>query len=104
MDIPSEELTPIVRNNYTAIILKCDTESGAPKTFYSVKGSLGGKMVINKQGELEWNVERIVRTYFSPYTSSFTIGGTSSVVKYTFKKSGEFIGQTDTGDTVPFRR
>ncbi len=103
-EITSEELTPLVRDNYNAIILMCDPYSGEPKTFYSVKGSLGGKLSVNKQGILEWDVERILTSGYSPYTSSFTIGGTSSIFKYTFNKSGELTGQTDTGEIIPFRR
>ena len=102
--ITSEELTPVVRENYTAILLMCDPESGVPKTFHSVKGSLGKKLVVNENGNLEWTVERINTTFFSPYTSSFTIGGTSTVFKYTFDKTGNLTGQTDTGETVPFRK
>jgi len=74
-DISAEELTPIVRDNYTAMLLICDPEGGAPKTFYSVKGSLGGDLSVNTSGQLEWNVESITTTFFSPATSSFSIGG-----------------------------
>ncbi len=49
MEISSEELTPLVRDNYTAVLLVCDPEGGAPETFYSVQGSLGGKLRVNAQ-------------------------------------------------------
>ncbi len=39
-DVSSEELTTVVRDNYTAMLLICDPEGGDSKTFYSVKGSL----------------------------------------------------------------
>ncbi len=103
-DIPGEELTPIVRDNYTAVLLICDPEGGAPKTFYSVKGSLGGHLSVNTSGQLEWNVESITATFFSPATSSFTIGGNCAVFRYTFDAEGSLTGQVDTGDTVPYRR
>ncbi|MBO7376543.1 MAG: hypothetical protein J6V01_05500, partial [Clostridia bacterium] len=35
-NIDSGELTPLVRDNYTALLLKCDPEGGMPSTFYSV--------------------------------------------------------------------
>ena len=104
VDITGEELTPIVRDNYTAFLLMCNPEGGAPKTFYSVKGSMGGKLSVNKTGVLEWNVESIITTFFSPSTSSFTIGGTCKVFKYTFNKTGDLTGQTDTGETIPYGR
>lgn len=103
-DISAEELTPIVRDNYTAMLLICDPEGGAPKTFYSVKGSLGGDLSVNTSGQLEWNVESITTTFFSPATSSFSIGGNCAVFCYTFDTEGNLTGQTDTGSSVPYRR
>ncbi len=32
-----------------AAVLLCDPEGGAPETFYSVQGSLGGKLRVNAQ-------------------------------------------------------
>ena len=103
-DISSEELTPLVRDNYTAVLLLCDPEGGAPETFYSVKGSLGGKLAVNDSGELVWEVESIFNTFFSPATSSFTIGGTCQVFRYAFDAAGNLLRQEDTGETVPYRR
>lgn len=104
VDNTGEELTRIVRDNYTALLLVCDPEGGTPKTFYSVKGSLGGKVSVNDAGQLEWNVESITSTFFSPATSSFTIGGTCKVFVYRFDAAGNLTDQTDTGETVPYRR
>lgn len=103
-EISSEELTPMVRDNYTAVLLLCDPEGGVPETFYSVKGSLGGKLAVNKAGELEWDVESVVNTFFSPATNSFTIGGSCQVFCYTFDDSGTLLSQKDTGETAPYRR
>jgi len=102
--ISDEELTPLVRENYTAVLLVCDPEGGLPKTFYSVKGSLGGGLSVNASGQLEWNVESVVSTFFSPATSAFTIGGSCRVFRYTFDASGVLTGQTDTGESVPYWR
>jgi len=103
-NISSEELTPLVRDNYTAVLMLCDPQGGDPKTFYSVKGSLGGKLSVNDSGRLEWNVESVTSTFFSPATSSFSIGGSCKVFRYTFDAEGSLLGQTDTGETVPYRR
>lgn len=102
--ISSEELTPMVRDNYTAVLLLCDPEGGAPETFYSVKGSLGGKLAVNDTGELAWDVESIVNTFYSPATNSFTIGGTCQVFCYNFDSSGGLLGREDTGETTPYYR
>ena len=104
LGISSEELTPMVRDNYTAVLLLCGPEGGQPETFYSVKGSLGGNLAVNGAGELVWDVESVADTFFSPATSSFTIGGTSQVFRYAFDGTGALVRQEDTGETVPYRR
>lgn len=102
-EISSEELTPMLRDNYTAVLLLCSPEGGAPETFYSVKGSLGGALSVNGAGELVWEVESLVNSFFSPATNSFTIGGTCQVFRYAFD-GGALLRQEDTGETVPYHR
>ncbi|HBN82804.1 MAG TPA: hypothetical protein DDZ89_03070 [Clostridiales bacterium] len=104
MDISKEELTKLVRDQFTAVLLVCDPISGTPKEFYSVKGSLGSKLTINDSQELSWDVESITETFFSPMTSSFTIGGASYVYRYVFDKNGTLLSQEKTGEVVNFRR
>ncbi len=103
-EISSEELTPMVRNNYTAMLLVCDPNAGIPQEFYSVKGSLGGELSLSDSGMLLWDVESITTTFFSPGTSSFTIGGTSYVFRYTFDSNGRLVSQEKTGEVVNYRR
>ena len=102
--ISSEELTPLIRDNYTAMLLVCDPNVGTPQEFYSVKGSLGGKLSLSDSGMLLWDVENIFTTCFSPYTSSFTIGGTCYVFRYTFDSSGILVSQKKTGEFTDYRR
>ena len=104
LEISSEELTPMVRENYTALLLVCEPSAGDPQEYYSVKGSLGGALSVSDTGELVWNVESITSTFFSPATSSFTIGGTSSVFRYAFDASGMLIRQEKTDEVLNFRR
>lgn len=103
-EIASEELTPMVSDNYTAVLLVCEPKTGKPQEFYSVKGSLGGKLSVSDTGNLLWDVESITSTFFSPATSSFTIGGTSYVFRYAFDTSGLLMSQEKTGEVVNFRR
>ena len=104
LSISSEELTPLVRDNYTAVLLLCDPEGGAPETFYSVKGSLGAELRVNGAGELEWQVHSVSSTFFSLATSSFSIGGSCQVFRYTFDAAGTLLRQEDTGETAPYHR
>ncbi len=103
-EITEEELTPRVRENYTALLLLCDPEGGEPQTFYSVQGSLGGKLSVSGGDRLEWDTESVVSAFFSPATSAFSIGGTCQVFRYAFDASGSLIGLTDTGETVRYAR
>ena len=103
-EISSEELTAMLREQYTALLLICDPEGGAPETFYSVRGSLGAALSVNDAGQLEWNAESIKSSFFSPATSSFSIGGTCRVYRYTFGTDGELIGRENTGDETIFTR
>lgn len=101
--ITSEALTPLVRDNYTAVLLLCDPEGGAPETFYSVTGSIGGKLAVNDAGGLVWNVESVVDTYYSPF-GFCRLGGTCQVFRYTFDSRGIMLRREDTGETVHFMR
>ena len=102
--IDDEELTSLLRENYTAVLLLCDPGGGEPQTFYSVKGSLGGKLTVNEAERLEWDVESFASSFFSPATSAFSIGGTCRVFRYAFAPDGTLIGQEDTGETVRYAR
>ena len=101
--IPSEELTPVVRANYTAALLVCDPEGGRPQTFYSVKGSLGAGLSA-QDGRLDWNVNSITSSLFSPTTNAFSIYGNCRVYRYSFDKDGALMGRADTGGTEWFAR
>ncbi|MDE7233526.1 MAG: hypothetical protein K2N29_00515, partial [Ruminiclostridium sp.] len=101
--IADEELTPLLRDNYTAVLLLCDPNSGSAQTFYSVQGALGDS-VHAEDGRLQWNVNSIVSTSFSPYTSAYSISGICKVTRYAFDGSGVLIGYEDTGETAPYWR
>lgn len=102
--IPDEVLTPIVQKYNNAVLLVCDTESGEPKRFYSVSGACTGKLSVNDNGEMEWEVAKIISTHFSPYTSASSIGGKCRVYRYVFDQSGKLIRQEDTGEIQYFTR
>jgi len=101
-EISSEALTPMVRENYTAVLLVCNPTGGTPKEFYSVEGSLGGKLALHEQETLLWDVESIATTFYSPHTSAFTIGGSCYVFRYRFDATGNLVHQEKTGDLTYF--
>ena len=101
-EISSEELTPLVRDNYTAMLLVCEPRVGKPQEYYAVEGSRGGKLSVSNEGNLLWNVESITDTKFSIATSAFSIMGTSYVFRYTFNPNGALILQEKTNEVVNF--
>ena len=103
-EVTCEELTPLVRDNYTAMLLVCDPDTGTPQKFYSVRGSFGSRLSVNDRGELVWDVESIASAFWSPTTSSYTIDGTCHIFRYTFNDSGLLTAQEKTGETVYWRR
>ena len=103
-NISTEELTKLVRDNFTAILLVCNPETGVPNEFYSVNGSIGAKLFINEDNKLIWETENISDTYLSLATSSFTIGGASYIYRYVFDESGKIMGIEKTGEVTVFRR
>lgn len=98
----SEWFTDLVRENYTALLLVCDQMTGSPKEFYSVKDSFGGKLALSKSGQLLWNVETINYAFFSPATSSFSIGGGCDVFRYTFDDQGILVNRNKTDEVTTF--
>lgn len=103
-EISSEELTPLIRDNYTAMLLICDPASGTPQEFYSVEGSLGGGLSLNDSGMLLWNVESITTTSYLPTTNAYTFRGTSYVFRYSFDSAGELVSQEKTDEAVIYIR
>lgn len=104
-DISSEELTPLLRDNYTAVLLVSDpADHGKIEVFYSIPGSLGADLILSDDGRLIWETESIVSTIFSPATSSFTIGGVSSVYQYAFDGEGKLLGYGQTDRFTDYRR
>ncbi|MBQ8414090.1 MAG: hypothetical protein IJX58_02465 [Clostridia bacterium] len=102
--ISSEELTPMLSENYTAKLLVYNPETNSTEELQSVEGSLGGKLTYNEERNIVWDVESFVSSFYSPATSAFTIGGSCSISRYTFDKSGAMIDMKNTDETTDYRR
>ena len=102
-EIDSKELTPLVQENYTAVLLVCDAQTGEPKRFLSVPGSLGKELYTDEQGQLFWYTEAVEDAYFSPATNSFTIGGASIVYRLSIGENGNVKDIMRTGEVRAFR-
>ncbi len=102
-EIDGGELTAMLREHYTAVLLVCDPQEGTPETFYTVRGSLGGALD-GSGGTLRWDVESVADAIFSPVTNAYSIAGTCRVFRYTFSPAGELLSREDTGEVTQFAR
>lgn len=103
LEIGSDELTGLLRDHYTAVLLLCDPKAGTPQTFYSVQGSLGGKLTVEGE-ELLWDVESFSDAIFSPATSAYSIAGTCQVFRYSFDRAGSLLRQEKTDEVTRYSR
>ena len=102
-EISSKKLTPMLRANYTAMLLVCDPDAGTPQEFYSIKGSMGSKLSLREDGMLLWDVASITSSEYIPAVN-FTLRGKSRVFRYTFDSAGMLVNQEDTGEIVNFSK
>ena len=102
--ISNEELTPIVRDHYTAMLLVCDPNVGTPQEFYSVEGSLGDTLSVNDEGLLSWDVSSITDSHFSLAANAYTIDIACYVFRYTFDCTGTLVSQEKTDETMGYWR
>lgn len=98
----SEELTQRTREIMSAVLLVCDAESGTIQEAYSVKGSKGGKLSVDDEKNLIWEVGSISSVYFNPYMSSHIFDISCQVYKYTFDGSGMLIDSCKTNKKESF--
>lgn len=76
--LSDEERTALFRENFTAVLLACEPNSGTPKEFYSVKGSLGDEVYVNN-GSVCWFTKDIIASSYAPQVTEL-IGNVYHVV------------------------
>ena len=72
-----EELLEMFRDNFTAVLLICEPDSGSPKEFYSVAGSLGDEVYVAGDSVC-WFTKDIIDCSYSPQKTKM-IGDVSYV-------------------------
>ncbi len=60
-----EEMLDMFRDNFTAVLLACEPDSGSPKEFYSVAGSLGDEVYVAGDSVC-WFTKDIIDSSYSP--------------------------------------
>lgn len=102
--LSSEEFTEMMRPHYTAVLLVSNAQDFTPREFYSVKGSLGGRLQLNAQEELVWEVESILDAEPTLMLSSSQMAGVCAVYHYTFLQDGTLRNQDLTDELRYFTR
>ncbi len=97
-------LTPLTRENYTAVLLVCTPETGTPQAAYIVDGGIGGGLDLSDAGQLIWNVESLSATSYSPFTSAYTIRGVCRVYQAVIGGNGSLQSWKDSGELTAFYR
>ena len=107
-DLPDEEskewkidITDRIQNHYSAMLLVCDTSTGAPQEFYSVKGAKGGELALSDDGMLLWSVKSYISAYFTPFLNSSIMRGEYQLYCYTFDDTGKLVLQ-EKGEKVDY--
>ena len=96
-----DEYAARVRAIYRAFLLVCDPETMEPLSVTVMDGayttdrqsSLFPSIQADAEGNIRWEVESPYATIFSPYTSSFSIAGSSYRYTFTLTPEGKVIGE-----------
>ncbi|MBQ9468643.1 MAG: hypothetical protein IJU52_06525 [Clostridia bacterium] len=92
--LDKDKLLEVFRENNEAVLLVCSPD-GTPKTFFSKKAAIGGKLETDDEGRLHWFVETPIEIVGSPYTSSHSLRILSQVSEYVFDENGALLSETE---------
>jgi hypothetical protein len=104
--LTDEEVSKFFMENHTAMLMICDPETGDPKSFYTIPGASGGKLIADG-GRLDWEVNRYteIESVYSEdyYQSSGNLAKISADKwQYVFSLYGQLVGEKDTGRSVEY--
>lgn len=104
--ISEEELIESIRSHYSAVLLRCDIETGQMQTFYSVPGAIADKLEVSESGELIWYLQSLTQAEMVAVPNSYTgclIRGTSVIYRYIFDAEGNLTEKENTGELATYR-
>ncbi len=103
--IPEKELVERIRSHYTAVLLRCDIETGEIQTFYSVPGMIAEKLEVRVDGTLIWRLQSLAEAQQmeAPRKCGWIVEGTSVIYEYIFDAEGNLTGKETTGELASFR-
>ena len=107
----TEELTQFFKEQYTAVLLICDPNSGQLQQFYTIPGATGSNLTV-KDNKLTWNVNRYAKVQhicetYKDVRIGYLVGAGFGLVQaaiwqYVFSPYGQVVGEKDTGRSVEY--
>lgn len=105
-EISEKELIERICSHYTAVLLRCNIETGQMQTFYSVPGVIAGKLEVGETGELIWHLQSLIQAEMVAMPSSYMgcyIRGTSVIYRYIFDAECNLTEKENTGELAIYR-
>ena len=92
----TDEWRDAAREEFSAVLLVFDSQNNKPKQFYSVGGAMAGDLRMDDNGDLVWQVGRIVKCGWAPWASSFQLYGVTRRYDYSFDSDKNLLRQERT--------
>ena len=99
----TDELRNAAREDYSSVLFVYDPATDKPERFYSVSGTMAGRLLTNDSGNLVWRVGRIVKCGWAPWANSFQFYGVTRRYDYTFSSDGAELREEKTDHFNTFR-
>lgn len=104
--IPDEELIEHIRDHYTAVLLRCNIETGEVQSFYSVPGAIADKLDVSEGGGLIWYLKSPTQAEMTAAPNRYvgcTVKGTSVIYRCVFDVEGKLKEKENTGEIATYR-
>ena len=99
----TDELRDAARKKFSSVLYVFDPKTEKPEQFYSIGGTMAGKLCTNDDGELLWQVGRIVKCGWAPWANSFQYYGITRRYDYTFTEDKTVLKEERTDQFNSFR-
>lgn len=99
----TDELRDAAREDYSSVLFVYDPAADKPERFYSVGGTMAGRLLTDDSGSLVWQVGRIVKCGWAPWANSFQFYGITRRYDYTFSSDGAELREEKTDHFNTFR-
>lgn len=103
--LSEKEMIKRIRSHYSAVLLRCDIETGQTQSFYTVPGVIADKLELGENGELIWHLQSLTRAeLLKEQTRNVChIRGTSVIYRYVLDAEGNLKGKEKTDEISTYQ-